>query len=158
MNTPPENPHTGSNRQALENYAQAFEALTPASIFSELSPLFSEDIFFKDPFNQVSGKPAVLKIFEHMFETLYQPKFVVHHCALSEQTGYLHWGFSFYLSEKEASAGENLKIIDGLSQVTFNETHLINQHIDYWDAGEAVYARVPLLGWVIRKIQRKLSA
>ncbi len=138
---------------ALKNYATAFEKLTPDSLHLELAPLFADRVFFKDPFNQVTGKSAVVAVFEHMFQTLGTPQFTVKHFALAQQTGYLHWEFEFSLPKQTAR-----KNIAGLSQVALNSAGLVEQHIDYWDAAEHVYSKVPLLSWGIRQVAKRLTA
>ncbi|MDA3807986.1 MAG: nuclear transport factor 2 family protein [Thiomicrorhabdus sp.] len=137
----------------LKKYASVFETLSSESLHSKLAPLFDENVFFKDPFNQVIGKPEVLKIFEHMFGTLDSPQFKVKHMALAQETGYLHWTFNFSLPNQTKE-----QTIEGLSQVRFTPLGLIEQHIDYWDSTEHVYSKIPLLGWIIRQIAKRLAA
>ncbi|MCK7492487.1 MAG: hypothetical protein MZW92_13555 [Comamonadaceae bacterium] len=31
-------------------------------------------------------------------------------------------------------------------------------HRDYWDAAEEMYAKLPLIGWIARRLQRALQA
>lgn len=153
-----DNPSVIDDCKSLKNYADAFEKLTKDSLTSELAPLFDEEVFFKDPFNQITGKQAVVNVFEHMFATLHAPKFRVSHMAISEEIGYLHWEFKFYLSEDDLAKNQNLKTIDGVSQIHFNAQGFIQKHIDYWDSTEYVYRQIPVLGWMIKQIQKRLSA
>ncbi|HHS99594.1 MAG TPA: nuclear transport factor 2 family protein [Thiomicrospira sp.] len=154
----PDNINTSFFEDKLKIYANVFENLTEHSLLLELLPLFDEQVFFKDPFNQISGKNAVSKLFKHMFLTLHAPKFSVKHFAISEDIGYLHWNFDFYLSKSDFLNQHNLKTIDGMSQVKFNEQGLVEKHIDYWDSGEYVYRQIPILGWFIKQIEKRLSA
>jgi len=142
-----------TNMAGLERYVEVFETLTLERLQHDLMPLLSEDIHFKDPFNNVQGKQATYHIFEHMFNTLNAPKFTVKHTALENQTGYLHWNFTFFLK------GQTLpKKIEGLSQVSFDITGLVNSHIDYWDPAEQIYSQIPVLNWCIRQVAKRLSA
>lgn len=140
----------------LQNYVSAFENLTEANLERDLGKLFAEDVYFKDPFNAVTGRTETLAIFKHMFSTVDEPKFTVisaaqdlnnHHIAM------LYWQFDFVLPSNQST-----QHIDGMSRVTFNNLGLVTEHIDYWDAGEQVYAKVPLLGWGIRQVAKRLSA
>ena len=45
----------------------AFEGLTPDRL-DALGSLYTDDARFKDPFNEVQGRPAIRAIFAHMFE------------------------------------------------------------------------------------------
>ena len=140
----------------LQNYITAFENLSAENLEHTLAPLLADTVFFKDPFNEVSGKKATLHIFEHMFSTVDAPKFSVHAAAQDMQNqgiGLLYWQFHFRLPSNSSS-----QKIDGMSRITFNTLGLVTEHIDYWDAGEQVYAKVPLLGWGIRQVMKRLSA
>lgn len=138
---------------ALKNYINVFENLTAKSLTSDLMPLLSEQVRFKDPFNDVQGRQATLRIFEHMFETVNSPKFAVKHSALEGQIAYLHWDFTFRLKDKP-----DIKKIEGLSQVTFDLPGLVTAHIDYWDPAEQVYSQIPVLNWLIKQVAKRLSA
>lgn len=140
--------------RALQAYIEAFEKLNPQTLHSRLAPLLDEQIRFKDPFNDVTGRTACVKIFEHMFTTLEQPRFKVRQAAMSdEQNALLYWHFHF----KRHAHGE-VHCIEGMSRVRFNAAGLAMEHIDHWDAAEQVYAKVPLLGWGINAVKRRLRA
>lgn len=149
---------------SLEAYATAFENLSIDNYQTSLIPLMSNDVFFQDPFNQVTGREATLNIFAHMFDALCNPEFTVTHTSLqrarpahrdnqTEFTGFLYWQFEF--SQKDA---KNRTCFDGISKVEFNEQGLIKSHIDYWDPSEVVYDKVPVLSWLVKKVRQKLSA
>lgn len=136
---------------ALNAYCEAFAHLQLSTLHSTLMPLLSDDVRFKDPFNDVTGKPNVSAIFEHMFATLQHPAFTIEHTALAGHVGYIHWQFHFATQGKEYG-------IQGLSQVTFNAQGFMSQHLDFWDPAEHVYTHVPVLGWALKKIASKLAA
>lgn len=139
--------------QALARYVTVFEQLSPETLHSELAELLDDDISFKDPFNDVTGKAATLHIFDHMFATLRQPRFVVIRSVQQGEWAYLDWRFHFLLPSSEEE-----KSLEGLSRVKFNSAGQIVEHIDFWDAGEQVYAKVPILGWGIRQVAKRLQA
>ncbi|WP_178862164.1 nuclear transport factor 2 family protein [Thiomicrorhabdus cannonii] len=139
---------------ALQTYVEAFETLNPQTLHTRLAPMLHEQIHFKDPFNDVFGKTASLQIFEHMFATLDQPRFKVRQAAMSDtHTALLRWQFHFNRRNQLTS-----HCIEGMSCVRFNAQGQVIEHIDHWDAAEQVYAKVPLLGWGIKWIRRRLSA
>lgn len=141
------------NQYTLSKYIVCFETLRQETFECSLSPLLAKNVVFKDPFNRVEGIEATLNIFAHMFETLHEPKFVVTHSAIAGHIGYIHWTFTFKTQPHQAC-----KRIVGLSQVHFNQQHLIKKHIDYWDSGEQVYQQVPVLGWFLKLIKNRLTA
>ena len=140
----------------LQNYVTAFENLTAHNLESELSKLFAEDVYFKDPFNAVTGRAETLGIFKHMFATVDDPKFTVLSAAQdlhNHRVAMLYWHFDFVMPSDKST-----QHIDGMSRITFDNLGLVTEHIDYWDAGEQVYAKVPVLGWGIRQVAKRLSA
>ena len=46
---------------------------------------------------------------------------------------------------------------EGVSRMQINEEGKVISHIDYWDAAENVYEKIPLLGAVLRFIKRKIA-
>lgn len=141
-----------SDRQAaLDAYARAYEALTPDTIEALLA-LTAPDIRFKDPFNDVCGQEALRGLFRHMFQVAGDPRFVVHHAALSGDTGLLRWGF------KAEVRGLGLWRVEGMSEIRFGADHCIVEHIDHWDAAEQFYEKLPVIGWLLRLIRRRMRA
>jgi hypothetical protein len=55
--------------------------------------IYAPDARFKDPFNEVQGVPAIQGSFEHMFEALDQPRFVVTGRVVQGQQCFLTWDF-----------------------------------------------------------------
>ncbi|MDX1347897.1 MAG: nuclear transport factor 2 family protein [Thiomicrorhabdus chilensis] len=137
----------------LQDYIEAFENLSETTLLTQLALLFDTNVVFKDPFNCVTGKAETLHIFQHMFATLEQPQFKVSHRALDGHVGFINWVFQFRLQPNKP-----VTAIEGMSRVRFNQQGLVTEHVDFWDAGAEVYAKVPLLGWGIRQVAKRLSA
>ena len=51
-------------------------------------------------------------------------------------------------------AGEAL----GKMNLEFDHTGKVIRHRDYWDAAEELYARLPLLKWLMRALARQAAA
>lgn len=137
----------------LDIYKNLFENLTPETIDQEFDRVFDHTIYFKDPFNEVRGLVSLKRIFKHMFETLYEPSFRIHHMAGADKTGYLEWRFYFKLKPDA-----EVQQINGMSKILFNEAGQVIVHMDYWDAGEYVYRKIPVLGWFIKLVAKRLKA
>jgi len=141
-----------ADRQAvLDAYARAYETLAPDTIEALLA-LTASDIRFKDPFNDLRGQAALRGLFRHMFQVAGDPRFVVHHAALSGETGLLRWGFSAEVG------GLGLWRVEGMSEIRFDADNRIALHIDHWDAAEQFYEKLPVIGWLLRLIRRRMRA
>jgi len=139
-----------NHQLALNEYVSLYENLNEEDLV-QLERFFTSNAHFKDPFNEVYGLDKIRHIFEHMFNTLDSPVFRVDESVLSNDIAYIKWQFNAQLKSKHI-------ILVGLSRVVFNEQGLVSEHIDYWDASEQVYMKLPILGAFLRFIQRQASA
>lgn len=140
-----------TNEDSSNLYIQLFEELSVEGL-EGIDKFVSSNIQFKDPFNEFSG----LNDFRHLlFKTLNDfkdPIFTVTHRAWSNNILFLRWSFRGeirWLNHWE---------VEGMSEIRFDDHGLVCQHIDYWDASEQFYAKLPLIGTIIRLIQRRLKA
>ena len=136
----------------LKTYAEFFETLSVEDL-GRFDQIFSKDIHFKDPFNDVYGIEAVKQVFTHMFEQCNDPRFCVSDYCGTKDCGYLYWTFQF--NPKKHGHERNL---EGLSRVIFNSAGQVCEHVDYWDPAEQIYSDLPVLGWILKRIRRRLSA
>jgi hypothetical protein len=131
---------------------QLFEQLKPADV-ARMGELYTEQAYFRDPFNEVHDLPGVQRVFTHMFSTLEQPRFLVQDALLQDSQGFLTWDFCFRMR------GQTLeRRIHGSSHLRFAPDGRVAYHRDYWDAAEELYEKLPLLGGLLRWIKRKLRA
>ena len=138
--------------EVLHSYQALFENLSLEVVEKDFLAIFAEQVHFKDPFNETYDLASLQKIFRHMFTTLQQPKFTVLHTAGAGKTGYLDWQFDFNL-KPEGKAQQ----IKGLSKILINDQQQVIAHIEYWDAGEFVYSKVPILRNLVGLVNRRLS-
>jgi len=135
------------------NYADFFESITQDTPIKTYGEVFDEKVYFEDPFQKVIGLEEVYAIFQHMFETLHDPRFIVDEIVCGNGVTYLRWTFSYHRSSKH-----EVEKFTGVSRVQFLETGKVLSHIDYWDAAENIYEKVPILGSLLRLIKQRIKA
>lgn len=147
---------TGSDDSAaaVRRIVQLYQGLTPDRL-SELEACYAPDAYFKDPFNEVRGVPAIRRIFEHMFTALQAPRFVITQQIVQDHRAFLEWEFRFRLSRWKPEVEQCIK---GASFLSFDEQGRVSHHRDYWDAAEELYAKLPLLGVLMRWLRRQVSS
>lgn len=139
--------------QILANYQKLFENLSLQTVEEDFLQVFSHDVYFKDPFNAAHGLTKLQAIFRHMFSTLHEPQFRILDLASSHNRGFLEWQFTFKLK-----ANAEQQLIQGVSKIEINQQGQVCSHIDYWDTGEYVYLKIPLLRRIIAMINQRLSS
>ena len=136
--------------RAVAALAAWYETLTPESL-ARVGEHYAANAWFKDPFNEASGLEEIRRVFAHMFEALAEPRFAVHERVVNDEGALLTWEFSFRLR------GRALRV-RGASHLKFNSRGKVVYHRDYWDTAEELYAKLPVLGALMRWLGRRLSA
>lgn len=140
-------------RAAVDRVCSFYETLSPPSL-AGIGSLYTPDARFKDPFNEVQGVPAISRIFEHMFENLHEPRFVVTRRLLDGQEAFLVWEFRFRFKRFNSSAAQR---IHGGSHLVLAPDGRITDHRDYWDAAQELYEKLPAVGTLMRWLRRRVN-
>ncbi len=135
----------------LAELIQFYENLTHESI-DTLNNLYAADAAFKDPFNEVRGIEAIRHIFRHMFVQVDKPRFVITGQFTGDDGAMLLWDFHFR-TRGIWGAGTQSMCIRGASHLRFDAIGKVKEHRDYWDAAEELYAKLPFIGIVMRRLQ-----
>lgn len=137
--------------EAVAGYVRFYQELRPDTV-ARLDRLAVPDVHFKDPFNEFRSRDRMKQVFLSMFQRVEQPRFIVRDHAVSGQTAYLRWGFSF-----RARRQPQPWTIEGMSEVRFDHAGQVVSHVDHWDAAGQLYERLPLLGWLMATLRRHLA-
>jgi hypothetical protein len=129
--------------------ARWFETLTPTSL-EHIENIYAQTATFRDPFNQVADIESIRRIYQHMFEQLSEPRFVITGKLVEAAGAFMTWQFLFTLRGKDYA-------IEGGTHFSLDEQGLIVLHRDYWDAAQELYEKIPVLGAVLRLLRKKLS-
>ena len=137
------------DQAALQRVVDFYENLSRASV-PMLGQIYTDDAFFKDPFNEVTGVAHIVAIFQHMFEQVDAPRFVVTHQVVNGKDGFITWDFLFCMKRY----AKQEQCIRGATHVQFAPDGRVCMHRDYWDAAEELYEKLPLLGSLMRWLKR----
>jgi len=143
--------------QRLDELIAWFETLSTDNLH-RVAEFYAADADFKDPFNEVRGPAAIEHIFRHMFRQLDEPRFVVTSRfvgAPAEAGAMLLWEFHF---RTRAPLPRRTMVARGATHLRFDGEGRVTRHRDYWDAAEELYAKLPLLGCLMRGLQRMARA
>ena len=135
---------------ALATYCRYFEGLTRATL-PDIARIATPDMRFRDPFNDVRGIADVVRLLASMYAHG-TPRFEVLDRALGQSAGYILWRFT-----NDPGGGAAPWTITGMSEIHFAADGRICEHIDHWDSGGQFYERIPVLGWLIRRVRKRLE-
>ena len=142
------------NTSPVDSLVEFFEAIRPESV-ADFARYYSDDAFFKDPFNEVRGVPAIQRIFTHMFSQVAEPRFEITERVVDGNAAMLVWELHYRVV---IFGREQKQVIRGASQLKFDAEGKVYWHRDYWDAAEELYARLPLIGLLMRGLKKVMAS
>ena len=154
MKTMPDSTTAQDTVAATAHIVAFFEELTLQSV-TDMSRYYDGRARFKDPFNDVTGLPAIEGIFAHMFVALESPRFVVTERIVQGQQCFLTWEFHFRFKNFKQNQAQ---VVLGGSHLVFSELGLVTLHRDYWDAAEELYEKLPLVGSLMRWLKKRANS
>lgn len=139
---------------SLDALIRFYEELSPVSV-ERFGEFYSADAYFKDPFNEVRGIPAIQRIFRHMFGQVAEPRFVITERLVDGGGAMLVWEFHYRV--RRWGKGQ-AQVMRGVSHLRFAAGGKVDYHRDYWDTAEELYMKLPALGALMRGLRRVLKA
>jgi steroid Delta-isomerase len=139
---------------AVERIAVFFETLTPRSV-ERFGEFYTEEAYFKDPFNEVRGLPEVQRIFRHMFDALHEPRFVITARVVDGEQCFLSWDFHFRFKKFKPEVNQTIR---GTTHLKLATDGRVRFHRDYWDAAEELYEKLPMVGGLMRWLKKRASS
>ena len=130
-----------------------YERMSPGTV-AEIADIYAADAYFKDPFNEFNGVDRIEAIFRHMYQQVEDPRFLVREWSGTERDGFLVWDMHF---RSRMMRGGNVQTIRGVSHIRFDAAGKVAYHRDYWDTGEELYAKLPVIGWLIRWLRKVMA-
>ena len=137
----------------IDRLIDFYNSFAPDSV-ARFPEFYSADAWFKDPFNEVSGLPAIQRIFSHMFSQVAEPRFHIEERIVADNGAMLVWTFHYRMPR----IGGGNQVMRGVTHLRFDAAGKVNYHRDYWDAAEELYMKLPAVGWLMRGLRRMISA
>lgn len=136
-----------------ERIRDAFNNLRAESM-DILDSFYSPDVVFQDPLGRIEGLSALKQYYTHMYKNVLSIRFDPVDELVQGDKHVLIW--SMYLRARGLNKGNEV-VLDGNSVIYFNTDDLVEYHRDYFDMGAFIYVHVPIVGYVIRKINARLE-
>ena len=128
-----------------------WQTLTPATV-NAISTIYTEDAYFRDPFNEVTGIEKIQHIFADMFVRLDAPTFTITETIEELHGALLIWDFTFRIKTLKPEMNRR---IHGTSHIRFAPDGRVQYHRDYWDAAGELYEQLPLVGALMRFLKKR---
>ena len=137
----------------LARLVDYWQTLTPSTV-EVIKTVYTEDAYFRDPFNEVTGIEKIRHIFADMFVRMDEPQFVITETLEEAHGALLIWNFTFRLKSLKP---ELMRRIHGSSHIRFAADGRVQYHRDYWDAAGELYEQLPVVGSVMRWLKKRVG-
>lgn len=137
----------------LESSKKFFDQLSVERL-DLVDQFYAKDVVFQDPVHKLNGSAQVKSYYEGLYKNVEAIRFEYGEGVESAHTVSLPW--RMFLKTQAINSGNEITV-DGVSIITFNADGKATGHRDYFDMGEFVYERVPVLRSIIGYIKRRLA-
>lgn len=139
----------------IDRFCSIYRDLTKISS-NDLRTIYTEDVEFIDPIQRHKGRDSVEAYFSKLNDNARSCQFDITNiipCSNNKDdvSTVLTWHMTLTLKKPDKTIH-----LDGTTLLKENASGFY-YHRDYYDLGEMVYEHVPLVGWIVKKIKRKLA-
>jgi ketosteroid isomerase-like protein len=116
---------------------------------------YDQDAVFQDPVHKIKGTKAIREYYTGLYKNVDAIRFEYRNASESGNFVTLEW--RMHLKTPSLNSGKELTV-DGVSLITFGgKEGKVIAHRDYFDMGEFVYERVPVLSSIVGFIKKKMK-
>ncbi len=116
---------------------------------------YHPEVEFIDPVGPIKGSAKIKQYYEGMYKNVQELKFEFSNFIESGNQVVAIWKMT--LKTDKLNGGESYSV-DGNSVVKFDENGKAIYHRDYFDMGIFVYEKIPVLGFIVKKVKDRMKA
>ena len=142
-----------SLRAALIKDFKAFFRQPDIAGLETIDRIYTQDVEFHDPIHSLHGRLAVKNYLRSLYSTTRDIRFEYLEEQVSDNNATIVWHMRF--RHPRLNGGQEVQV-RGVTVVRF--TDRIYYHEDFYDLSAMLYQHIPVLGSVVRFINRRLAS
>lgn len=115
--------------------------------------LYADELYFNDTFKTIRSLDELVPYIVETAETVTATTVEILDVVQGEEDYYIRWVMDMTFDVRGDTI---ISRSIGMTQVRFDDEGRIVLHQDYWDGAEAFYRHLPVVGYLIGKIQSRL--
>jgi len=131
----------------------AFNGLSVDTV-AALSDFYAESVEFEDPLVKIQGLERLKKYYADLYAGVEEIRFEFDEHVEQGAAHMTTW--TMHLKTPNLNDGETV-LVKGASLLKFDAADKVIYHRDYFDMGEMVYRHIPVIGFLVRKVDRRLT-
>ena len=137
----------------MQKFLDLYQALNRENVH-RIDEIYTEDIHFIDPAHAIRGLENLRTYFEHLYANVEQSYFDFIDPLVEGDRGFVRWSMQF--SPPRLKRGQTI-IVPGSSFLQFFIDGKVCFHQDYFDLGSMLYKHLPIIGFMVKSINRRLG-
>ncbi len=115
--------------------------------------LYADEFYFNDTFKTIRELDELIIYFDETAANVHSIDVELLDVVAGQDDYYLRWVMDMHF---EAGGRDIHSRSIGVTQLRFDADGRIILHQDYWDGAEAFYRHLPVVGYLVRKVQSRL--
>lgn len=140
--------------QHLERIQEAYNKVNKDNI-DFLDQFYSENIEFVDPLGKHVGLEDVKTYYRKVYQGVEEIHFDFNDSVIQGENYVLFWKMHF--KSRSLNGGETVTV-EGNSLMRLNDEGRVCYHRDFFDMGEMIYEKVPVLKWIVGGVKKALKS
>lgn len=148
-------PATGSDQEsaAIEQFEALLADFKAPDFKQRAQEIYAENAFFNDTLKTVLGGDAISEYLAASADALESGTVDFLDVVASDGNYYFRWKMDLVF--KKIARGQQTTTV-GMSHIRFNADGRVVLHQDFWDSSAGLFEHIPAVGWMIRKVKRRL--
>jgi len=142
-----------SQMSNAEKVNWSFNTLNKDNVSEVVDQFYHEEVEFSDPVEKIKGRDGIKKYYGNMYKNVKEIRFDFSEMVSQGDTVVGVWVMT--LKTDSLNGGESFQV-EGNSVIRFKDGKAI-YHRDYFDMGAFIYEKIPVVGWLVRKVKDKLK-
>ena len=138
------------NQLPVDKFIEIYQQLDSTNL-DLLSDIYCDNIQFIDPMHEINGIVELRRYFGNLYSNVKHCQFDICDSFNSDNNAFIYW--TMHYAHPKLSSGKTISV-EGHSKLIFEDGKII-KHRDYFNVGELLYKHIPLLGSVIKLIDKR---
>ena len=148
------NPTEMPQDERILRFNAVYSNLKGANLEARISELYAEAFYFSDTLVILDSREALIQYLKRTAEDVGDIQVSMMSAWQTGPDVYVRW-----LMDVEFSIlGQSVRSRSiGITHLRYNSTGQVIIHQDYWDSGQGFYRHIPVVGFLIQRIQARLD-
>ena len=138
----------------MDNFLDTYRKLSHETLHL-LDTIYDHEIHFIDPVHEIKGLSPLKNYFSRLYENIDRIDFLFLNPVRVGNEGYVHWEMRY--AHPKIGRGRDITV-PGASFVTFAKDDKVRYHRDFFDLGSMVYQHLPVLGTIVKTVNRRIGS